>query len=149
MDAREFLARVIEPNVTELTHDPTSVQRAWNAVVSLLQFADYVAIDKGSKPDREAADLIETWPRFAQVRDIGNALKHAERGSGPRTGLSARHVKTGSGAAFSDGSYYSDGSSHSDAETVLRIEFNGEFVDLVHLCEECVVFLRAHSPPAP
>ncbi len=149
VDAREFLAMVIEPNVRELTGDPTSVQRAWNAVVSLLQFADYLAIDKGTEPHRETANLTAAWPRFGEIYDIGNALKHVNRRSGIRAGLSARYIQTGSGAAFDDGSYFSDGTSFSDAATVLRIEFQGELIDLVHLCEECVVFLRAHSPPAP
>lgn len=88
------------------------------------------------------AEFYREFPKFKQIRDIANASKHFELDKGTGKGLSARHSEVGPGAAFSDGSYYSDGTSHSDANDVVRVDYRGRLVDVVHLSRECLAYLR-------
>lgn len=150
MTPRQFLAEVCAPSVCELNGEPTSVRRAWLAVVSLFHLSDYLAADCGEALGRVRQRIYDDFPNFRLVRDIANASKHFEVDRGPFSGLSAHHVTTGHGAAFSDGSYYSDGTSHSDAPIVVRVEFNGHIVDIPHLCSECLNYFQRkleESPP--
>lgn len=126
----------------DLMAEPTSLRRAWAAVVALFHFSDYLAAGRATELELVRAEFYREFPRFKQVRDIANANKHFELGKGAGKGLSARHSQVGPGAAFSDGSYYSDGTSHSDASDVVRVDFRGELVDVVHLCNECLAYLR-------
>jgi hypothetical protein len=75
---------------------------------------------------------------------LANTAKHfrLDHKRHERIGLSTDDFKVGRGAAFSDGSYYSDGASHSDAIRVIRIEFQGEQIDVLHLCRAAIAFLE-------
>lgn len=142
MFASEFYGSIVEPNVTAFLADPTSERLAWNALVALLHFKDYWAAERRITVGIAKQELAAALPQFELVEDVGNALKHFKRSPGARAGLSAKHVRIASGAAFSDGSYYSDGTSHADAPDVVRLEFKGEIVDVANLCRSCSEFLR-------
>jgi len=141
----EFLEQVCSPNVDEFIAEPTSLRRAWSAVIALFHFEDYLAEARGlgklRKPLREEID--REFYNFPAVRDIANASKHfVLRNPGSRRGLSIVDVKIGSAAAFDDGSYFSDGTSFAEHDDVVRLEFRGELIDVVHLCKSCLSYLR-------
>lgn len=142
MTPRRFLDEICEPCIDELNADPTSSRRAWIAVITLLHFCDYEAAGVTPALATIREDIRRQFPRFQLVEDLGNANKHFLRSRGPRTGLSAQHSAVGPGAAFSNGTYYSDGTSHSDARNVVRVEFGGEVIDIVQLCNECLRYLK-------
>jgi hypothetical protein len=142
---RQFLDEICEPGVKELMSEPASLRRAWGAIIALFHFSDYLAASRGTELESVRAEFYREFPTFRQVRDIANASKHFELDKGGRKGMSARHSGVGPGAAFSDGSYYSDGTSHSDARDVVRIDFQGELVDVVHLCGQCLAYLRTKA----
>ncbi len=82
------------------------------------------------------------FPAVHSLADIANASKHFKLDRGRRTGLSADHFRIGTGAAFTDGSYFSDGTSFSDMPDIVRVEFQGSQIDVLHLCGEAIAFLR-------
>lgn len=145
MTPKEYLNDICKPNVDDVIRDPTSVRRAWVAVVSLLHFADYLAAHRGRIIADVRAELCSGFPNFQLIEDIGNASKHFKRERGRRKGLSATHIGIGPGAAFSDGTYFSDGTSFADADDVVRVEFRREIIDVVHLCRECLTFLMTKA----
>ena len=141
MTPKQFLEEICAPTVAELENDPASTRRAWVAVVALFHFCDYLAAARAVRLDGVRAEVLREFPRFAWIEEIANAYKHFERNRG-RTGLSVTHTNVGKRAAFSDGSFFSDGTSFSDANDVVRMEFGGELVDVVHLCVACLAYLR-------
>jgi hypothetical protein len=153
MTPREYLDEICEPFVKDFIGSPTSVRHAWAATIALFHFEDYLASAMGLvvKKDREElrAQLEADFPDFSIIRDIANANKHFALNRGRRTGLSTHHIKVGASAAFSDGTYFSDGTSFAEHEDVVRIEFQGEIVDLMHLCERCLVYLRSNISDFP
>lgn len=146
MTPKEYLRDICEPCVAEFAADPTSIRRAWVAVIALLHFEDYLARYRKSKIRPIRDELIRGFGHFQVIEDIGNASKHFEReASSPRRGLSVRDYRIGKAAAFSDGSYWSDGSSWAESPDVVRIEFNGEIVDVLHLCQACLKYLESKT----
>lgn len=143
MTPQQYLEEICEPSVRELLAEPTSVRRAWAAVTALFHFADYFAKHRVRDLAVIRSELLSEFPDFARIQDIANASKHFELNRGSRKGLSARHAAVSRGAAFSDGSYYSDGSTHSDAPDVVRVDFQGEQIDVVNLCRRCLGYLSA------
>jgi hypothetical protein len=148
MKATEYLEVICKPLVFAFCQDPTAVSKAWAAVVALGQFADYLAANRQISK-REARSLVEAiFPRFDLISDIGNASKHFALDDPRRTsrpGYSISHLKVGPSAAFSDGSFYSDGSSHAESDDVIRADYGREYVDLQHLCSDCLSALATIS----
>jgi len=143
MTPRQFLDEIAEPNVKELSTNPTSIRHAWIALASLHHFEDYFAVARGVSIEDARKELERADPNNVELlRHVANSFKHAELDKGRFKGLSVRDVRIGSGAAFSDGSYYSDGTSHSDAPDVVRIEHGGKLIDVPHLCETCLTVFR-------
>ena len=142
MTPREYLELVCIPNLDDFIQHPTSFRHAWAATVSLFHFRDYLAADRLEPVGAIASEIERDFPPFKAVADIANASKHFTLDRGTRLGLSATNLKIGRGAAFSDGSYYSDGTSHSDAPDVVRVEFNGEYIDVLHLCRSYLTVLK-------
>jgi hypothetical protein len=138
----QFLFEVCEPNYEEFVREPTSFRRAWAAATSLFHVVDCIAVHRGQTVSDVRLELLEQFPALSALADIANAGKHFQLDRGERTGLSADHFRIGSGAAFTDGSYFSDGSSFSDIPDVIRIEYQGSQIDVLHLCGEAIAFFR-------
>jgi hypothetical protein len=143
MTPAEYITIVCEPEVAALVDDPTSVRRAMVAAIVLFHVCDHLGEGDEQKTKATKANIGLAFPQFQGVADIANASKHAVRSSGARKGLSVGDMRVGRAAAFSDGSYYSDGSTHSDAPDVIRVEFNGEQIDVVHLCKRFLAHIQA------
>ncbi|MCX7364080.1 MAG: hypothetical protein NTV97_19860 [Alphaproteobacteria bacterium] len=138
-----FLADICEPSVSDLEREPSSLRRAWVAVTALLHFADFLAAERGLSVAAIRIEFYSTYPKFKLVKDIAIASKHfVVTHDGERKGLSVENTKVGASAAFSDGSYFSDGTSFADHRDVVRVEYNAEIIDLVHLCKECLAYLK-------
>jgi hypothetical protein len=145
MTPSEYLDQICRPSLTEFVREPTSVRRAWASAAALFHFADCLAVHRGQSIGLIRTELDSEFLDFPALADIANASKHFLLDRGSRVGLSAVHFRVGRGAAFSDGSYYSDGSSHSDAPDVIRVEFQGKQIDVLHLCEEALTFLESKA----
>ncbi|WP_271588792.1 hypothetical protein [Bradyrhizobium sp. CCBAU 53415] len=118
----------------------------------MISFADFVAFSFDFVRVRCVSIrsfLVRNWCGDAcltALADIANASKHFVLDRGRRTGLSADHFEIGKGAAFSDGSYFCDGTSFSDIPDVVRVQFRGELIDVLHLCREALAFFRTKVP---
>lgn len=148
MTPKAYLDLICRPHVEALASDPTSPHKAWAAVVSLGQFADYLATHRGISKAAARKDIQSAFLQYDLVSDAGNASKHFELDDPKRTtrlGFSIGHFKVGRSAAFSDGSYFSDGTSFSEHPDVLRVEFQAEQTDLVHLCSACLTVLETKA----
>jgi hypothetical protein len=143
MTPREYLDAVCRPNLDEFVCEPTSIRKAWSAAASLFHFADCLAVYRRQRVVVVRKELSSQLLSFSALADIANAGKHFQLNRGSRAGLSADHFHIASGAAFSDGTYYSDGASHSDAPDVVRLEFQGNQLDVLHLCQEALKFLES------
>jgi hypothetical protein len=142
MTLREYLDDVCEPNFEDFVREPTSVRKAWASATSLFHFIDCLAIHRGQDVAKIKGEIALQFPTLHALADIANASKHFELNRGERTGLSADHFRVGSGAAFTDGSYFGDGSSFSESPDVIRVEFQGNQIDVLHLCREAITFLK-------
>jgi hypothetical protein len=142
MTPKDYFNTICQPTYEKFIADPTSTLHAWTAVAALFHLRDWLAKDHGVSPSVMQTNLEGGCPQFRAIADIANASKHFELDRGRRKGLSANDFAVGRGAAFSDGSYYSDGSSHSDAPDVLRMEFNGERIDILNLCKQAHGYLK-------
>lgn len=111
------------------------------AAVALYHFLDCLAVSRNEKLLIIEDQLKIAFPRFQALANIANAAKHFElrRGGLPRRGLAAQHFLIGRGAAFTDGTYFSDGTTFSDAPDVIRIEFRGEIIDVLGLCQAAIL----------
>src|SRR6266478_2369805 len=134
MTPREYLEGVCEPNFEDFVREPTSIRKAWASATSLFHFIDCLAIHRGQDPAKIKGEMALQFPALSVLADVANASKHFELNRGVRTGLSANHFRVGTGAAFTDGSYLSDGTSFSDIPDVIRVEFQGSQIDVLHLC---------------
>jgi hypothetical protein len=143
MTPQEFLDLICRPNVLAFEGEPTSISKAWSAVVALGQFADCYAKDRGITVLTARADIEKEFRRFGLLTDVSVANKHFEvkRKQSGRMGLSIKHQGIGKGAAYSDGTYHSDGTSFAEHPDVVRIDFGSEHVDLLHLCVSCLAAL--------
>jgi hypothetical protein len=140
MKPSTYLEVICMPHLHAFEADPTAISKAWSAVVSLGQFADYLAADRNISKGA-ARKLIEAvFPNFDLVSDIANASKHFELSDPRRTsrpGYSIAHLKIGKSAAFTDGTFFSDGTSWLESTEVVRADFSGDYVDLLYLCRSC------------
>jgi hypothetical protein len=143
----QYLDDVCEPNFEDFAREPTSIRKAWASASSLFHFVDCLAIHQGKDVATVRAAMALQFPAISALADIANATKHFELRRGIRTGLSADNFRIGRGAAFSDGSYFSDGSTFSDSPDVIRVEFNGSQIDVLHLCREAITYLRSQVSP--
>jgi hypothetical protein len=145
MKPSTYLEVICAPHLQAFEADPTAISKAWGAIVSLGQFADYLAADRNITK-RAARKLIEAvFPQFDLVSDIANASKHFELSDPTRTsraGYSIAHLKIGKSAAFSDGTFFSDGTSWVQSTDVVRADFANDYVDLLHLCRSCFASVR-------
>ncbi|MDP3552634.1 hypothetical protein [Methylocystis sp.] len=146
MNAEKYLEEICRPNFKEFSDDPTSLRRAWSATAALYHFVDYLADQHGMNVSLVKKKIMVVFPRLGALRDVTNAFKHCEveLGSSSRLGLRAEHSLIGKGAAFSDGTYFSDGTSFAEVPEVIRVEFNGEFIDLLWLCREVLDLWDKH-----
>jgi len=124
MKPSTYLEVICKPHLHAFEADPTAISKAWSAVVSLGQFADYLAADRNISK-RAARKLIESvFPKFDLVSDIANASKHFELSDPTRTsraGYSITHLKIGKSAAFTDGTFFSDGLHGFKAQTLFGL----------------------------
>jgi hypothetical protein len=142
---RQFLSGICKPNVDDLVAEATSVRQAWNAVVSLLHFADFLAAARAVNLPSIRSEFHTDYPKFKLIEDIANANKHFVLDRGSRKGLSATDMAVGPAAPFTDGTYFDDDTSFTDDPDVVRVEFNGEIIDVVHLCTECLTYLETKA----
>ena len=146
MDLKTYLTDICHPSVSEFKSSPTSYYRAWVATIALFHFCDWYSKAHNVKLEDVKSKFISDFPHFKAIEDIANANKHFELDrKGNRKGLSAEHFPIGRGAAFSDGSYFSDGSTFSDAPNVIRMEFQGERIDVLHLCKQTLTYLEGKA----
>lgn len=142
MTAAEYLTTICQPNVVEFRNQPTSILRAWNALVSLRHVADYIANDRGATLKAVYDELEAECPAYGRLRDIADASKHFVMDQRHRRrGLSVSNLRVGAGVAFSDGSYWSDGASFKGIPDVVRTEFGSEYIDLQHTATEVLSYL--------
>lgn len=146
MKPREYLNQVCQPNLEDFAADPTSIRRAWASATSLLHLVDCLATNSGREVAKLRSEMIAEFPMVAALADVANASKHFVLDRGRRTGLSADHFEIGKASAFSDGSYFSDGTSFSDMPDVVRVQFRGELIDVLHLCREAIAYFGAKVP---
>jgi hypothetical protein len=132
---REYLDIICRPSFEEFRAEPSSIRKAWIAAAALYHFADYFEKSRNEEKATIRKRLADAFPKFQQLADIANASKHLELDRGPRTGLAARHFGIGNRAAFSDGTYFSDGTTLSGAREGIRVEFNGDIIDVLWLSE--------------
>ena len=146
MKPRQFFDEICVPSVNDFAVEPTSLRRAWVAVIALFHFSDYVA--GGSRGTLKAVikNFCQEFPKYDLAVDLANASKHFELDVGARKGLSVQHLEVGPEAAFTDNTYYDDGTSHSDAGDVIRVKFGNELVDVVHLCASLYLTYPASIP---
>jgi hypothetical protein len=149
MTPRIFLDLICRPHVEAFAADPTSSHKEWAAVVALGQFVDYLAAGRGAISRQEVQatrrGLEAAIPQLGLISDVANVNKHVRLDGQKRrrAGLSIHHIGEGKAAAFSDGSFFSDGSSFAEHRDVIRTDFQGEHLDLVHLCTSCLAVLDA------
>ena len=62
MTPRQFLDEIAEPNVKELSANPTSVRHAWIALASLHHFEDYFAVARGLSVEDARSELEKADP---------------------------------------------------------------------------------------
>jgi len=109
MKPSTYLEVICMPLLHAFEADPTEISKASSAVVSLGQFADYLAADRNISK-RAARKLIRAvFPQFDLVSDIANASKHFELTDPQKTsrpGYSITHLKIGKSAAFTDGTFF-------------------------------------------
>ena len=111
--------------------------------MALFHLRDWLAKKRGVHEATVHSEFESEFSQFQALADIANASKHFQLDRhGPRKGLSALDFKVAPSSAFSDGSYYSDGTSHSDADDVVRMEFREEIIDVRHLCEAALKYLK-------
>jgi hypothetical protein len=146
MTPREYLKQVCRPILEDFENDPTSIRRAWASATSLLHLVDCLAANSGQKVDQLRPELAVDFPRLPALADVANASKHFVLNRGRRAGLSVDYFEVGSSAAFSDGSYFSDGTSFSDVPDVVRVQFGGELIDVLHLCREAIAYFETKVP---
>src|SRR5882672_9290758 len=148
MSPDEYLTQICEPCIIDFVDNPTSLRRAWVATIALLHFEDYLAHHRHADVTHAdvlnvRAELIRGFPPYDAIQDIGNANKHfVRRHASSRKGLSVQNYRTGPAAAFDDGTYFDDGTSFSDSPDVVRIEFKGEIIDALELCQSCLKYLK-------
>jgi hypothetical protein len=143
MTPREYFIDICRPTLEEFRAEPTSLRRAWTAASSLYHLQDWVAQFRGVEVSIVRREFQDGFPEFQALADISNASKHFKLDrDGPRKDLSATDFRVGSGAAFSDDSYFSDGSSFSDMPDVVRVEFAGQLIDVLHLCGQAATYLE-------
>ena len=149
MTPKQYVDEICRPNVQEFVREPTSVRRAWAACVSLYHFVDYAAADQRMTVKSLSDKFAKGFSDFKKLEAVANASKHFQIDrNGPRKGLSSANFKTGKGAAFSDGTYFSDGTTFTDACDVIRVEFDGEVIDIVSLCRRGLAFIETQMAMA-
>jgi len=142
MSAPDYVSQICKPNVIEFCESPTSVHRAWSALISLYHYKDYIVGQSEQKRFKSEC------PGFKLIRAVANAAKHArlDKTHGELSGMAASDVaKIGPGAPFSDGTYYSDGTSHTDDLDVVRLEYKDELIDLRQLCQQAIRYIEIQA----
>jgi hypothetical protein len=142
MTPQQYIEQVCQPNFEEFAREPTSIRRAWSAATALFHFIDCLAVQRRQKASTIRNEVQADFPQLQALADIANSSKHFELDRGSRKGLSVENFKVGHGAAFSDGSYFSDGTSFSDVPDVIRIEFEGEQIDVLNLCRQALAHFK-------
>jgi hypothetical protein len=144
MDLNGYFSEVCVPAVQEFQDAPCSFFRAWTASVALFHFKDWYLVHLGLTEDPFESFKAECR-EFGILREIANANKHfiITRNPTSMKGLTADAAVVDSGCAFSDGSYFSDGSSFSDSAATIVVDFSGNKIDVLHLCNTVFVFLES------
>jgi hypothetical protein len=93
------------------------------ATIALLHFADYLAQHRHVDVSIAQTELLNEFPSFDAIQDIGIANKHFVRShKRSRKGLSVQNYTTGPAAAFDDATYFDGGTSWFESSDVVRIE---------------------------
>jgi hypothetical protein len=142
MTPKTYFDEICRPALQDFIENPTSLRHAYCAVTNLYHLQDWIARFRGVKISDVREELQRDFPNIQALADIANASKHFELDRGPRKGLRASDLRTGSGAAFDDGTYFDDGTSFANIPDVIRIEFNGDLIDVLHLCKTAAAFLE-------
>jgi len=103
---------------------------------------DALAVQRNQEPARIYKEFAAQLPKFRIIKAVALLAKHIE----PRqAGFEIRsdHLKTASGAAFSDGSYFSDGSTFAGTRKVVTLQSPSfSKTDLTHALRDVMAFLK-------